>query len=69
MIEIRVKMTPHLGCALFRLVEQDLRHPLDGDGEGYHGVVRHKTSPGVHGAGEGGGPALGPRLPGVDVTV
>ena len=45
----------HLGCALVSLVDQYLRHPLDGDGEGYDGVV---------GGGGGGGPLVpaAPRL-------
>ena len=58
-------MSPtHLGRAFLRLVEQNLRHSLDSDGEGYHGVVRHQARPGVHAAGP-----LCPPLPGVDVTI
>ena len=58
----------HLGRALFRFVQQNLRHSLDGDGEGYHGVVRHQARPRVHGH-ITGCPLGCPALPGVDVTI
>ena len=59
----KVRLT-YLGGALLGFVQEDLGHPLDGDGEGNDGVVGVNAGP----AGVGDGPALGP-LPRVDVAV
>ena len=54
MKHFRIEMSTHLGLAFVRLVDEDLRHPLDGDGEGDDGVVQR----GVRGGGLLRGTAL-----------
>ena len=51
---LRIQMSTHLCFAFVRLVDEDLGHPLDGDGEGDDGVVQR----GVRGGGLLRGTAL-----------
>ena len=57
-----------LGVALIRFVDEDLGHPLDGDGEGDHGVVGVDAVP-VVGDEHSGCSALRHAFSGVDMAV